>query len=90
MYRHSPIPLLNIDVSDDCLSDISTAPTTPDGSLTFGPALQALKLQDELQNDASEREKHRTSSTAQDAAMQVRGGEVKNICCVGAGYVGKL
>ncbi|PMD36394.1 nucleotide sugar dehydrogenase [Hyaloscypha variabilis F] len=87
MYRHPSIPSSNIDASEDGLLDISTAPTTPDGSLTFSPVLQALKLQDALEDAASGRGKQRTSSTSLDAAMRASGG-VKNICCVGAGYVG--
>jgi UDPglucose 6-dehydrogenase len=90
MYRHSSIPSSNIDASEDSLLDISTAPTTPDGSLTFSPVLQALKLQDALEDAASGRGKQRTSSTSLGAAMRASGGGVKNICCVGAGYVGEL
>jgi UDPglucose 6-dehydrogenase len=88
MYRHQSIPSSNID-SEDSLLDISTAPTTPDGSLSFSPVLQALKLQDALEDAASGRGKQRTSSTSLNVAMQMNNGGVKNICCVGAGYVGK-
>lgn len=90
MYRHPSIPSSNIDASEDSLLDISTAPTTPDGSLSFSPVLQALKLQDALEDAASGRGKQRTSSTSLDAAMRSSGGGVKNICCVGAGYVGEF
>jgi UDPglucose 6-dehydrogenase len=90
MYRHPSIPSSNIDASEDGILDISTAPTTPDGSLTFSPVLQALKLQDALEDAASGRGKQRTSSTSLGAAMRASGDGVKNICCVGAGYVGKF
>jgi UDPglucose 6-dehydrogenase len=88
MYRHPSIPSSNID-SEDGVLDISTAPTTPDGSLTFSPVLQALKLQDALEDAASGRGKQRSSCTSLNAAVQTNNGGVKNICCVGAGYVGK-
>jgi len=90
MYRHPSIPSSNIDASEDGLLDISTAPTTPDGSLSFSPVLQALKLQDALEDAASGRGKQRASSTSLGAAMRASGGGAKNICCVGAGYVGKF
>ncbi|CCD53748.1 predicted protein [Botrytis cinerea T4] len=32
--------------TDESTHDTSTAPTTPDGSLTFSPMLQALSLDD--------------------------------------------
>jgi UDPglucose 6-dehydrogenase len=88
MDRHPSIPSSNIDASEDSLLDISTAPTTPDGSLTFSPVLQAMKLHDALEDAASEWGKQRTSSSSLGVAMRASGGGVKNICCVGAGYVG--
>ena len=90
MYRNLSSPSSNIDSSEDTLLDISTAPTTPDGSLTFSPVLQALKLQDALEDAASGRGQQRTSGTSLDAAMRSSGGGVKNICCIGAGYVGRF
>ncbi|KAF8854035.1 nucleotide sugar dehydrogenase [Acephala macrosclerotiorum] len=84
MFRHLSFPASAVD-SEDSIVDISTAPTTPDGSLSFSPVLQALKLQDALEDTASG--KQRTSSRSLNAALQNNGG-VKNICCVGAGYVG--
>ncbi|KAF7861646.1 uncharacterized protein EAF02_010600 [Botrytis sinoallii] len=62
--------------TDGSTHDISTAPTTPDGSLTFSPILQALNLDDGIVFDNSfrnENSRHRL---------------VQNVCCVGAGYVG--
>ncbi|TGO63142.1 hypothetical protein BCON_0015g00710 [Botryotinia convoluta] len=62
--------------TDESAHDISTAPTTPDGSLTFSPMLQALSLDDGIAFENSlknENSMHRL---------------VQNVCCVGAGYVG--
>jgi hypothetical protein len=87
MFRHPSFPASAVD-SEDSIVDISTAPTTPDGSLSFSPVLQALKLQDALEDAASGRGKQRTSSTSLNAAMHSNNGGVKNICCIGAGYVG--
>jgi hypothetical protein len=79
-------PSLNVDFEDSIL-DISTAPTTPDGSLTFSPVLQALKLQDALE-DASSKEDERKGSASLDATLYFSPSGIKNVCCVGAGYVG--
>jgi UDPglucose 6-dehydrogenase len=75
--------------SEDSLVDMSTstAPTTPDGSLTFSPVLQALKLEDALEDAAMGRNTQRTSNSSLEATIY-RGRAVKNICCIGAGYVG--
>lgn len=72
--------------SEDSLVDPSTAPTTPDDSLTFSPVLRAQKLQDVFDDNTSPSVK--TSSL--DATLDVPSLRIKNICCVGAGYVGKL
>jgi len=67
----------------------STAPTTPDGSLTFSPALQALKLQDALEKESMLRGKETRILEALEEICPSSEIEVKNICCIGAGYVGK-
>jgi UDPglucose 6-dehydrogenase len=90
MYRHPSIPSSNIDALEDSLLDISTAPTTPDSSLTFSPVLQASKLHDALEDAASGWGEQRTSTLSLDATIRACGGGVKNICCIGAGYVGEL
>lgn len=90
MHRHQPIPSSNIDVSKEGILNISAAPTTPDSSLSFSPVLQALKLQDALEDTVSGARKQRTSSASLDPAIRTSGGGVKNICCVGAGYVGEF
>jgi hypothetical protein len=64
---------------DDGLHELSTAPTTPDGSLTFSPVLRNVTLDDEISvgnNDAATVMSSSSYST------------LKNVCCVGAGYVG--
>ncbi|KAF7903704.1 uncharacterized protein EAF01_006753 [Botrytis porri] len=62
--------------TDEITHDISTAPTTPDGSLTFSPILQALSLDDGIAFENSLRSENSTHRL------------VQNVCCVGAGYVG--
>lgn len=62
--------------TDGSTHDISTAPTTPDGSLTFSPILQALNLDDGIAFENSLRIESSTHRL------------VQNVCCVGAGYVG--
>ena len=69
--------------------DNSTAPTTPDGSLTFSPALQAMRLQDALEHEALER-REPTGFESLDRTLSSSPLEIKNICCIGAGYVGTL
>jgi UDPglucose 6-dehydrogenase len=75
--------------SEEGLFDISTAPTTPDGSLTFSPVLKAAQLQDVFGDAASTKEQEIKGISSLDAALCSSGVGVKNICCVGAGYVGK-
>ncbi|KAM3081165.1 hypothetical protein ACMFMG_005120 [Clarireedia jacksonii] len=75
MYNHFELPS-NI---DDGSQELSTAPTTPDGSLTFSPVLGNLILDDEISvenNDAAT-----IMNSSAHSAM-------KNVCCIGAGYVG--
>ncbi|KAL3417790.1 UDP-glucose 6-dehydrogenase [Phlyctema vagabunda] len=66
---------------------MSTAPTTPDGSLTFSPILQAMRIQDALE-DAPAEQKLRSTSISLDATLYSSTPKLKKICCVGAGYVG--
>jgi len=74
---------------DENLSlDSSTAPTTPEGSLSFSPVLRPLRLGDGVDEDlTSSRDTSRfmppISSTVSSEHTRVQ-----NICCVGAGYVG--
>ncbi|CAD6448791.1 2a2b7f15-36fd-4ca9-bf0c-66fb039223ec [Sclerotinia trifoliorum] len=60
---------------DESIPDTSTAPTTPDDSLTFSPVLQALSLDDGI--------------TLENSPMdEISAHYVENVCIVGAGYVG--
>ena len=87
MEKNHPPPTSAAD-TEDSLLDISTAPTTPDGSLSFSPVLQALNLHDALEDASVGSGKRRQGSNSLDAALHSNRHEVKNICCVGAGYVG--
>jgi UDPglucose 6-dehydrogenase len=71
--------------SDDSLLDPSTAATTPAQSLTFSPVLHPSKFHDSLDEGSTPPITPASLNAARDApAFRVR-----NICCVGAGYVGK-
>ncbi|RDL39925.1 Udp-glucose 6-dehydrogenase [Venustampulla echinocandica] len=83
---HLPSAASTVD-TDDCLVDASTAPTTPDGSLTFSPVLEALKLRDALEGATAGRGTS-IQDTSLDGAMYPSRCEIRNVCCVGAGYVG--
>jgi UDPglucose 6-dehydrogenase len=65
----------------------STAPTTPDGSLTFSPVLQAAQLLDAFEGMQVRTGRSSSATLDLDETATV---VVRNICCVGAGYVGKL
>ncbi len=73
--------------SEDSLVDISTASTTPDGSLTFSPVLQATRLHDALEDACTTETTKKMSHTSVSEGLQPSM-KIKNICCVGAGYVG--
>jgi hypothetical protein len=76
--------------SDDSAIEPSTAPTTPDGSLSFSPVLQAAQLLDAFDGRTGVQSRPGRGSSATldlDGTVPM---VVKNICCVGAGYVGKL
>ncbi len=78
------------DVEELAILDDSTAPTTPEGSLSFSPALRPqddvayLNLQSRINGPSLSLSSALFSSTAQ--APRV----VRNICCIGAGFVGEL
>ena len=76
-----PPPPSTVD-SEDSLLDPSTAATTPSPSLTFSPALHPTKLHD---IDSLSPPKIASLPTA----LHAPAFRVKNICCVGAGYVGE-
>ncbi|KAK4098414.1 nucleotide sugar dehydrogenase [Parathielavia hyrcaniae] len=65
--------------------DDSTAPTTPDGSLSFSPQLQPQDVSVYLSGSLRHSRTHMPSDVL-GAATQPP--PVRNICCVGAGFVG--
>lgn len=84
---HPPPPAASTVDTDDSLVDVSTAPTTPDGSLTFSPVLEALRLRDALEGATTGRGTS-VQETSLGGAMYPNRSEIRSICCVGAGYVG--
>ena len=76
---------------DDNAKEPSTAPTTPDGSLTFSPVIQPAQLLDAFEGMGGIVSRTaRSSSAALDYLDGTSQMAVRNICCVGAGYVGKF
>lgn len=65
---------------------VSTAPTTPEASLTFSPVLQPSRFHDAFEETA--KDKIIQARGAQEPLLETAPKTVKNICCVGAGYVG--
>lgn len=76
--------------------DSSTAPTTPEGSMSFSPVLRPFRAADSLDDDAAG-----SGSGVSSRPIGSSGGRllptmllspqiptVRTICCVGAGYVG--
>lgn len=75
---------------DDSAAEPSTAPSTPDGSLTFSPIIQAANFQDAFDGITEVQTRSGMgSSTTLDLDATVPK-VVENICCVGAGYVGEF
>jgi hypothetical protein len=84
-----PPPACSTD-ADENVFDNSTAPTSPDGSLTFSPVLQVLKLRDALERSYSAKRQTRNFSPFTDATLSFRPSRTMKVCCIGAGYVGTL
>lgn len=82
-----------VGASDESCADISTGPSTPDSSPLFGPSLSgeivakqftpSLNEVNRLQLDTFDAETE-ILSTAPSAASHL----VRNVCFIGAGYVG--
>ncbi len=90
MHRYTSFPPSSVN-AEEVFHDTSTAPTTPDGSLTFSPVLQALKLHDALEVvTLASPGKLRKESTNLTVRAGAGVGKVEKICCIGAGYVGVL
>ncbi len=76
--------------SDESVIDPSTAPTTPDGSMSFSPVLQPAQLLDAFDGRTGVQTRPGRGSSATLDLDGTAPMVVKNICCVGAGYVGEL
>ncbi|EAQ88617.1 hypothetical protein CHGG_05236 [Chaetomium globosum CBS 148.51] len=72
----TPAPFSVLDAEDITTLDDSTAPTTPDGSSSFSPNLRP-------QDDAGY-----LNVSSLSAAIAAAAPAVRNICCIGAGFVG--
>ncbi len=93
MSAVNPIPASRpLDAEEPAQSEPSTAPTTPEGSLSFSPVLRprnGANLDIDTANlVAVSRNSNRSLSSAllDNTATPP---PVRTICCVGAGYVGK-
>ncbi|KAH6660760.1 udp-glucose 6-dehydrogenase [Truncatella angustata] len=85
-----PIPSSVVGSEEGALVDIapSTAPTTPEGSLTFSPVLRATADGHLDIDSASLTAQAKGSESLESILPNLRPRLVRNICCVGAGYVG--
>lgn len=78
--------------SEESVMETSTAPTTPDGSLSFSPVLQPTQLLDHFDGILASAGTPTPTIRGVPAGLDLNENAhtvVKNICCVGAGYVGK-
>jgi UDPglucose 6-dehydrogenase len=87
-----PIPSSVVGSEEGALVDIapSTAPTTPEGSLTFSPVLRATADGHLDIDSASLTAQAKGSESLASILPNLRPRLVRNICCVGAGYVGRF
>jgi hypothetical protein len=82
-----PLPPSGLDVDEFVTLDDSTAPTTPEGSLSFSPQLHPQDVSAYLNGGLPENEAHLSPDLFGSAAQST---PIRNICCVGAGFVGEL
>ncbi|KAH7625527.1 hypothetical protein B0T09DRAFT_64807 [Sordaria sp. MPI-SDFR-AT-0083] len=75
-----------LDLGNDVSLDVSTAPTTPGSNLSFSPVLQAADQQPGIPAMKPQSASRSLSSTLFDTTARTP--PARNICCVGAGYVG--
>ena len=86
--------LSNIDPDENVVVDTcsSTATTTPGGSLSFSPVLRPLRNADMIDEDlggvSGVSRSISKGTLLSSAACNTPATPVRNICCVGAGYVG--
>lgn len=88
-----PIPMSVVDSEESVFQDGSTAPTTPEGSLSFSPVLPPARGADGVDDDTIGSLDARTRNLGRSISSSlldsnILAGLVRNICCVGAGYVG--
>lgn len=84
---------INVVLGDeDVYERASTVPTTPEGSCTFSPVVRAASRLVIDADDAGEDVFPQLDTKAEEVRFTGNGDRntVRNICCVGAGYVGKL
>lgn len=88
----SYVTFASVDDSDEsAMQAPSTVPTTPDGSCSFSPV---LKYSHELEHGDESFDEDRFAGLGREEGDETSGfdhthGSVRNICCVGAGYVGE-
>lgn len=70
--------------------ETSTAPTTPDGSLSLSPVLAATQLFDHFDGILAGTPTPTIRNVEVVLDLNEQSQVVKNICCVGAGYVGEF
>ena len=90
------VPVSNVDSEESAFildNSASTAPTTPEGSLSFSPVLRAAADQNGLDIEATSLASRSLNSRSLSSTLlgaAIAPASVRNICCVGAGYVGKF
>src|SRR5690349_2361545 len=85
MAFHVP-PAAELD--ENIALDSSTAPTTPEGSLSFSPVLRPLRPGDGIDEDLTSSRETSRLIPPMFSATAVGSSRIEKICCVGAGYVG--
>ena len=93
MSTADPVPGSAVDAEEPVLFESSTAPTTPEGSLSFSPVLRPRNRanQDiESANLAAVSQSNSRSLSSTLLGASASSPAVRTICCVGAGYVGEL
>ncbi|OHF03042.1 nucleotide sugar dehydrogenase [Colletotrichum orchidophilum] len=79
------VPIVDNDADDRAAS---TVPTTPEGSCTFSPVVRAASQLVIDGDDASEDVFPALDTKIEEEGCSVGQSPIRNICCVGAGYVG--
>lgn len=82
-----PVPAAYSDEGTFLENDASTAPTTPEGSPAFSPVLRP-RPDGHLDMGMASLVARSANLSLSSALLQSTTPRVRNICCVGAGYVG--